>query len=111
MIKDVYKNVIRDSIILNYFYLVLDLEYELDSLIERLLKDYKDSEYSFPNTNYNKEKNTLIINKKEKEQQIIIQNIDHYDLEKCDIEDISNGETKLPLKRCFYSLKGMLLVK
>ena len=111
IIKRVKKNKIKDSEILTYFYLVMDIEIELGEAMKLVLNNYKEKEFSFKNCEYNPEKNQLII---DKDSNLIINNIDLYDLDEADIDElrqrIKKGK-KLNLNESSYSLKGLLTLR
>ena len=114
MIKElndiIYKvmfNKIKDEIILNYFYLVIDLEFELNTFTCSLLNNYKESIKEYKNAEVDTKENRLVIYY----SKIKIDNFDCYDLNENDILKIKLGKVKLPLTNEFYSLKGYLLLR
>lgn len=110
LVKKVENNMIKDPIILSYFYFVMDLEIELSSLFENKLANYSEEKINFKNAQYISEENKLIIFKKERNSNIVIENCDCYDLDEEDIQCLIDGEIKLPLKNEMYSVKGHLLL-
>ena len=110
LIKKIEKNKIVDFIILSYFYFVMDIEIELESIFELKLKDYNEDNYSYKNSVYDKEKNKLIISKKNNDK-IMIDDFDLYDLNDGDIEELINGENYQPFNQSFYSIKGLILLR
>jgi hypothetical protein len=111
LIKKVENNMIKDPIILAYFYFVMDLEIELSSLFENKLANYSEEKISFKNAQYIPEANKLILIKKEMNSKIVIENCDCYDLDEEDIQCLLDGEIRLPLKKEIYSVKGHLLLR
>ena len=106
-IYNVKNNKIKDRLILNYFYFIMDVENEIDPILQKNAEEYEEK-YDFKNCEVDKEKNELIINDNKK-----ITNFDCYIIKENDIEKIK--ENKIPLssilKESCYSLKGNLLFR
>lgn len=110
--QNIENNKIKDSNILMYFYLAIDVENELDQAFGYKLKLYDETILEFKNTKYIKEKNQLIISKdNNKNTEIVIENYDLYELDQRDIQWIIDGKIRLPLPECMYSAKGHLLLR
>lgn len=79
-IAKVKNNKIKDRFLLGYFYLIIVIEYELNSFLKKLIYNYSDSEdnVSFEDAYISKKENKLYI----KNSEIVIDNYDHYDLNK-----------------------------
>ena len=112
MIKSIYvfickvkNNEIRDKNILNYFYFIIDVEYKLKKFVFGLISNYDEKIHSHKDTYANTTENKLII----KNTDIIINNMDYYNLNDNIIEEIKQGILSLPLDKKYYSLKGYLL--
>ncbi len=103
-IHRVEKKEIQDILILNYFFFVMDLEYEINELniSETLINYYNEKSRSYKNA-YIKDNKLLIEN-----SEIIIENIDCYNLDENFIEQLKEGCIDLPIKEGFFSLKGKL---
>ena len=101
-INKIKNDKIKDKIILNYFYLIIDIEYELEPYIIKLINEYTENKL-YKNAYVDKEKNKLIING----SNIVIENFDHYNLNDDDIENLKEGE--ISLDESYYSLKGYLI--
>ena len=103
-IHRVEKKEIQDILILNYFFFVMDLEYEINELnmSETLINYYNEKSRSYKNA-YIKDNKLLIEN-----SEIIIENIDCYNLDENFIEQLKEGYINLPIKEGFFSLKGKL---
>ena len=98
---------IKDKIILSYFYLVIDVEYELELFIMLLMSNYDEQNIEYKNGYVNKKENKFYIYNSD----IVIDNFDYYRLDQKKIEDIKNGEIDLPLNKYYYSLKGHILLR
>ena len=110
--QNIENNKIKDSNILMYFYLAIDVENELDQAFGYKLKLFDETILEFKNTKYIKEKNQLIISKdNNKNTEIVIENYDLYELNQRDIQWIIDGKIRLPLPECMYSAKGHLLLR
>ena len=88
----------------------MNLEYSLPILHETYLNRYKDKNISFKNTVYKSETNQLIINKNDNSE-IVIENIDCFELEEEDIQRIVDGQIRLPLSKNYHSIKGNLFLR
>ena len=91
-IYNVKENKIKDRIILNYFYFIIDFEYEIDPLLLVLSNEYEEN-YSFNNCKVDEEKKELSIN-----DIIKITNFDCYNIKKDDIEKIKKIKYLYPKK-------------
>ena len=110
MIKGLYEFIpyvknhkIRDKIILTYFYLVMDVEYDLPIFMFIRIRDYIRRKNKYNNAKVDESNNKLIITKKK-----IINDFDCYQLDESDIKKIKNGLLSLPLDSLYYSLKGLI---
>ena len=101
-ISKIKKKEIKDLIILNYFYFIIDIEYELNISFKTFLY-YNEKIQIFKNTTM--KDNKLIFDN----CSIIIENYDYYNLNESDIQFIKDGIIKLPLDKGFKNLKGELL--
>ena len=101
-ISKIKKKEIKDLIILNYFYFIIDIEYELNISLKTFLY-YNEKIQIFKNTTM--KDNKLIFDN----CSIIIENYDYYNLNESDIQFIKDGIIKLPLDKSFKNLKGELL--
>lgn len=101
-ISKIKKKEIKDLIILNYFYFIIDIEYELNISLKTFLY-YNEKIQIFKNTTM--KDNKLIFDN----CSIIIENYDYYNLNESDIQFIKDGIIKLPLDKGFKNLKGELL--
>ena len=88
-IYNVKNNEIKDRLILNYFYFIMDVEYEIDPILLNNAVEYEEK-YDFKNCEVNKEKNELIINDNKK-----ITNFDCYKIKENDIEKIKENKITL----------------
>ena len=106
-IYNVKNNKIKDRLVLNYFYFIMDVENEIDPILQKNAEEYEEK-YDFKNCEVDKERNELIINDNKK-----ITNFDCYIIKENDIEKIK--ENKIPLssilKETRHSLKGNLLFR
>ena len=107
VIKLLEENEIKDDIVLNYLHFVLDLEYKLDMYLLSLLDDYEEKEKVFKDALIDINENKLII----KDSDIVINNFDCYDLDDNRIQKIKDEIIELPLKKEFYSLKGLITLR
>jgi hypothetical protein len=103
-IHRVEKKEIQDILIINYFFFVMELEYEINELYmsETLINYYNEKSRSYKNAHI--KDNKLLIENSE----IIIENIDCYNLDENFIEQLKEGYINLPIKEGFFSLKGKL---
>ena len=103
-IHRVEKKEIQDILILNYFFFVMDLEYEINELnmSHTLINYYNEKSRSYKNA-YIKDNKLLIEN-----SEIIIENIDCYNLDQNYTEQLKEGYIDLPIEEGFFSLKGKL---
>ena len=108
IINKVEKNKIKDKIILIYFYLVMDLEYEINpDLMISALNNYDENDIKYKDASVDLKANKLLIN----DTDIIIENFDYYKLDDNIIQMVKEGIIKLPLGKGLYSLKGYLLLR
>ena len=105
-IDKVKNNEIQDLLVLNYFFFLLDLEYELKINLKTFLH-YNEKIHCYKGAYIEADKNILIIENSEKK----IENIDCYSLDQEDIEMLRSGSISLPLDDSFFSLKGILLFR
>ena len=112
--KIIYKirdNQIKEKIILQYVYFVIDVEYEIESAFQiSLIKYYDEIDYLYKDAIVNKSENKLII-KDSINSDIVIENFDLYKLNEGDISNIKAGLLTLPLNKGYYSLKGILTLR
>ena len=104
-INKVKNKKIKDRIVLFYFYLLIDIEYELDLCVWLLIHNYEEKYLSYKGASINKKENKLYIN----DSNIIIENFDNYKLNQADIKKIKSGKIQLPLNAEFFSLKGYIV--
>ena len=100
-INKVKNKKIKDRTVLFYFYLLIDIEYELDLCVWLLIHNYEEKYLSYKGASINKKENKLYIN----DSNIIIENFDNYKLNQADNKKIKSGKIKLPLNAEFFSLK------
>ena len=105
-INKVKLNKVTDELVLNYFYLVLHLEYELNSTAEMLFCNYEENN-NFKNATIDLKEKTLHIHF----SKIIIKDFDYYNLNEHLIHEIKYGNISLPLDEGYYSLKGYLCLR
>lgn len=107
LVSQVDKNIIKDSLILNYFYFIMDIDYEINELniSQALINDYDETNRSYKGAQI--KENKLII----ENSSIIVDNIDCYNLNEKFIEKIKEGIIDLPLSEGYFSLKGKLLFR
>ena len=94
IINKVEENKIKDSLILTYFYFIIDMEYKLDPFIIKALNNYNEMTYKYSNANYDPMTNELIINENNKEGKIIINNFDLYEFTQEGIDLFLKGEIR-----------------
>ena len=111
IINKVEENKIKDSLILTYFYFIIDMEYKLDPFIIKALNNYNEVTYKYSNANYDPMTNELIINENNKEGKIIINNFDLYEFTQEGIDLFLKGEIREPFPENLFSLKGYLLLR
>ena len=111
IINKVEENKIKDSLILTYFYFIIDMEYKLDPFIIKALNNYNEVTYKYSNANYDPMTNELIINENNKDGKIIINNFDLYEFTQEDIDLFLKGEIREPFPENLFSLKGYLLLR
>ena len=104
-INKVKNKKIKDRIVLFYFYLLIDIEYELDLCVWLLIHNYEEKYLSYKGASINKKENKLYIN----DSNIIIENFDNYKLNQADNKKIKSGKIQLPLNAEFFSLKGYIV--
>ena len=105
-INKVKLNKVTDELVLNYFYLVLHLEYELNSTAKMLFCNYEENN-NFKNATIDLKEKTLHIHF----SKIIIKDFDYYNLNDHLIHEIKYGNISLPLNKGYYSLKGYLCLR
>ena len=102
-ILDIEKKDIKDTLVLNYFYFIMDLEYEIKELNDiSLINDYSEANKSYKNAHI--KDNKLIIENSE----IVVDNIDCYNLNDNIIKKLKEGIFELSLLKGYLSLKGKL---
>ena len=106
-INKVKEKKIKDKIILSYFYLIIDVEYDLDLTIMLLMWDFDEKNIEYKNGYVNEKENKFYIYNSD----IVIDNFDYYRLDQKKIEKIKKGKIKLPLNKYNYSLKGHILLR
>ena len=106
-IDKVKENKITDELILNYFYLVIGLEYELSTIAKNLLYNYEEKATNFKDVTLDLKEKTLKIHF----SKIIIKNFDYYNLNDSIIKKIKYGKISLPLDEIYYSLRGYLCLR
>ena len=111
IINKVEENKIKDSLILTYFYFIIDMEYKLDPFIIKALNNYNEVTYKYSNANYDPMTNKLIINENNKEAKIIINNFDLYEFTQEGIDLFLKGEISEPFPENLFSLRGYLLLR
>ena len=106
-VRKVEKNEIKDLLVLNYFYFIIDIDYEINELniSQALINEYKEKIHSYKNAHI--KENKLII----ENSAIIVDNIDCYNLNDDVIEMLKEGIIDLPLSEGYFSLKGKLSLR
>ena len=111
LIENLENHQIKDVTVLNYIYMAIDLENELESNFSDKLEFYTEVPFKNKDGKYIPDTNQVIIRKKDNSE-IIINNADLYELGDKQIHYIVNKKNlNLPLGKSFYSLKGDILLR